>query len=186
MARRISVKKLAYATRQPNAETGKATYGTPVTIKKFISISMEDEKSEYTFYSDGVVEESSTRLSKVTGEIELGYLDLPLRKVLFGNNYDEAKGILVKGASDVPANVALLCSFEKSDGTEDFVVLYNCTLALNSMEGSTREDDVESANFTLSYTAIPDEDGRIQGEASSDGGKMTSQSWFGSVQTVSE
>lgn len=182
MARRISVKKLAYAVRNVEEATGNVTYGKPVTIKKFIKIKTTDESSSYTFYSDGGVEESSTRLSKVTGELELGYLPAELRKMLFGNAYDEVTGLLVRGASDVPANVALLYSMEKSDGNEDFRVLYNCSLSMKETESSTREDSIEGQTFALEFTAIPEADGSVDAEACTDGGKMSAETWFGTVQ----
>lgn len=184
MARRISISKLYYATRTV-APGGQVTYGTPTQIPKFISIKTTDSVSSYTFYSDGGVEESNNKLNKIEGELELGYLDAELRKVLFGN--DLTTGLLKRNAKDVATNVAIMYSMLRSDGEYDFRVLYNCTLSLSESEGATMEEDVEGQTFKLNFVASPNENGDLDGESSTtakEGTYSDEAKWFAKVPGV--
>lgn len=159
MSRRIGCKNLHYAI-VTKGENGQVSYGTPVPIKKLISVKTTDQFAEYTFYSDDSTEESSRKLTGCEIEIEVGALDNKTKSALTGVTFKEGK--LIRKANDASPTVALLWEITRSEGDKsEYRVLYRCSLSLKDAENTTIEDSIESNNMILTGNAIPDENGVV-------------------------
>lgn len=155
MARAIGVKNLHYAELLTD-EAGKvATFATPTRIEKLINFGTTNNYSEYSFYSDDIIEEAGEALQSEAISIELGYLPNKLKAAITGNEYIEDKGIYVTRANVQQPAIALLYEIALSDGTSDYRVLYNCKLKLTEQSNATQSDSIESSNVTLEGLAIP-------------------------------
>lgn len=155
MARAIGVKNLHYAPLSADPLGGSPTFGKPTRIEKLINFGTSNNYSEYTFYSDDIVEEAGESLQSESISIEIGYLPNALKAALTGNEYKAEKGIYVTKANVQQPAIALLYEISLSDGSSDYRVLYNCKLKITEQSNETQGDSIESSTYTLEGLAIP-------------------------------
>lgn len=155
MARAIGIKNLHYANLLTDEYNGTPTYGKPVRVDKLINFGTTNNYSEYSFYSDDLIEEAGESLQSEALSLELGYITNALKADITGNDYDKTTGTYVTKASIRQPQIALLYEISLSDGSSDFRVLYNCKLKLTEQNNATKSDSIESSNVNLEGLAIP-------------------------------
>lgn len=155
MARAIGVKNLHYAPLTADQVGGTPTFGPVKKIEKLISFGTTNNYSEYSFYSDDVIEEAGETLQSEEISIEIGYLPNSLKAALTGNEYKVEKGVYVTKANAQQPAIALMYEISLSDGTSDYRVLYNCKLKITEQTNETQGDGIESSTYTLEGLAIP-------------------------------
>lgn len=155
MARAIGVKNLHYATLSTDQVGSAPTFGAVTKIDKLISFGTTNNYSEYSFYSDDIIEEAGETLQSEEISIEIGYLPNELKAALTGNEYKVEKGVYVTKANAKQPAIALLYEISLSDGESDYRVLYNCKLKITEQSNETQGDGIESSTYTLEGLAIP-------------------------------
>ena len=155
MARAIGVKNLHYARLMSDNVGSIPTFGEVTRIDKLINFGTSNNYTEYSFYSDDILEEAGEALQSESVTIELGYLPNDLKAALTGNEYIAEKGMYVTKASVQQPAIALLYEISLSDGSSDLRVLYNCKLKLTEQSNATKGDSIDPSNVTLEGIAIP-------------------------------
>lgn len=155
MARAIGIKNLHYAKLTKDDYGATPTFDAPKRVEKLINFGTTNNYSEYSFYSDDIIEEAGEALQSEAISIEIGYLPNDLKAALTGNEYDPENGTYVTKTNVQQPAIALLYEIALSDGSSDYRVLYNCKLKLTEQQNSTQSDSIESSNVMLEGLAIP-------------------------------
>lgn len=149
--RQTGVRNLYYAVINEGG-----TYETPKRIEGLQEISTTNTYSEYSFYSDNMVDSSGKALSSVELSLTLKGLDPKIEAELMGKEYDEATGVMTTSVTDASKEVALMYEITTLEGQPSYYrVLYNCKLYRDDSTNSTQGDSIESADVTLTGVAIP-------------------------------
>ena len=154
MARIIGLKNLHYAVLTSDTATG-VEYETPVRLESAISLEIQDNTEQVTFYSDDKVEEVINAFAGKEVTLELGYLPNELEAKITGNNYNNQTGIFSQNANAVAPEIALLFEAPKSNGSSRYGVLYKGVFAIEGETYATQEDSVESQTVTLKGIFMP-------------------------------
>lgn len=154
MARIIGLKNLHYAVLTSDTASG-VEYETPVRLESAISLEIQDNTEQVTFYSDDKVEEVINAFAGKEVTLELGYLPNELEAKITGNNYNNQTGIFSQNANAVAPEIALLFEAPKSNGSSRYGVLYKGVFAIEGETYATQEDSVESQTVTLKGIFMP-------------------------------
>ena len=154
MARIIGLKNLHYAVLTSDTASG-VEYETPVRLESAISLDIQDNTEQVTFYSDDKVEEVINAFAGKEVTLELGYLPNELEAKITGNNYNTQTGIFSQNANAVAPEIALLFEAPKSNGSSRYGVLYKGVFAIEGETYATQEDSVESQTVTLKGIFMP-------------------------------
>lgn len=155
--RAVGCKNLHYATIKEDGE-----YDIPKKIVGLQEISTTNNYAEYEFYSDDQVDESGKGLTSVELSLTIKGLDPEVEADLMGKSYDSTTGVITTSVNDVQAKVALLYEITTLNGESDYRVLYNCKLAKDEVNSTTKGESIESDDITLSGVAIAREDGVVE------------------------
>lgn len=154
MARIIGLKNLHYAVLTSDTASG-VEYETPVRLESAISLEIQDNTEQVTFYSDDKVEEVINAFAGKEVTLELGYLPSELEAKITGNGYNAQTGIFSQNANAVAPEIALLFEAPKSNGSSRYGVLYKGVFAIEGETYATQEDSVESQTVTLKGIFMP-------------------------------
>lgn len=187
MSRIIGCQGLHIAEVTKDDATG-ATWGTPVKVPSLISIDIQDNSENVTFYSDDTVEQVVPSFAGKEVTIELGHITNELEAMISGNEY--ANGVFTQNANATGKEFALMFKAPKSKGGAfQYVCLYKGVLARTESNYKTKEDGVESSNVTLEGVFMPlQSNGRVAIKADSDdtGNTALIAKWFTQVPVVSD
>lgn len=147
---RFGLEKAYYAVI---GDTGE--YETPKPLPGAVSLTLDAEGSQSTFYADNVPYVSFSANAGYTGELELAFIEDSVAEDLLGE-VKAANGIVYEDAAASPKSFALL--FETSGNVnEKRYALYNCKASRPSKNANTKGDSIDPDTDTLSFTAIPTE-----------------------------
>ena len=156
MANRISgIKNIHLALY--NVEEG--TYETPVKVAGAKSLSVKDNVSSVTFFSDNVADFNASQLSSKEVELQLAYLEPTIEVMVTGK--EMVCGGLVTTGQDVQKEVALIYELTTLSGKSIYNVLYNVKLAKDGSEAKTMEEGIDEQTVKLVGTAIPNAEGHF-------------------------
>lgn len=159
---------------------GVISYGTPVRIPGAVSLSMDAQNGETTFYADNVKYYVSTSNNGYTGDIEVARIPDAMWSDVFGATLDQTDKVLVENVDDAIKEVALLFRFA-GDKNKNCCALYRCTLGRPSRSHSTTNETTDPQTETISYTAVPLSDGRLRATTTSETPAATKEAWFDDV-----
>lgn len=184
MARIIGLKNLHYAVlTQDTAED--VIFGTPVRIESAVSLEIQDNTEQVTFYSDDKVEQVINAYSGKEVKLELGYLPTALEAIITGNSYNETTGIFSQNTSAVAPEIALLFEAPKSNGSSRYAVLYKGVFAIDGENYATQEDKIEAQTITLNGVFMPLKyNGKVSAKLDTDSGASDTTAktkWFKEV-----
>lgn len=141
-----------YAVGTPS--TGNTmTYGTPVALPGAVSLSLDQNGGQTTFYADNVAYWVGNANNGYTGSLELARLPESFETDVLGNITDANK-VSVEDAAAASVHFALLFQFE-GDASATHHVMYNCVASRPAVSGSTKEDTIEPQTETLDLTCTP-------------------------------
>lgn len=176
---RFNLKNVHYA-KMTTGEDGAVTYGVPVRIPGAVSLSMSPEGDTTPFFADGVKYYVSVANNGYSGDLEVALIPDSFRKDILGETEDSVAKVLVENANVEPSPHALLFEF---DGDKKSIrhVLYNCTSARPSMEGSTTNESKEVATETLSITAAALPNGVVKAKTGDETTESVYNGWYTTV-----
>ena len=160
---------------------GAVTFGTPVRIPGAVSLSMDAENGDTTFYADNIKYFVSTSNNGYSGSVEVAKIPESMWSDVFGAT-EGSDGVLVENVSDTIKDVALLFRFS-GDKNKNCCVLYRCTIGRPSRNHNTTTDTTEPETETLEYTAVPLADGKLRATTTSETADTIKNSWFTQVYT---
>lgn len=176
---KYNLKNVHYAPLTAS-EDGAVSFGTPVQIPGAVSLSMSPEGDTTPFYADGIKYYVAIANSGYTGDLEIALVPDSFRKDIMGEKEDATSKVLMEYADVEPAAFALLFEFD-SDKKSIRHVLYNCTAARPSIEGSTNTASKEVKTETLSLTAAALADGLVKAKTGDDTTQSIYTNWYKSV-----
>lgn len=137
-------------------EGGVVSYGTPVALKGAVSLSMDAEGDESTFYADNMAYFSLFANNGYSGDLEIADVPDWFKKDFLG--YAEATSGNLVETDALGSAFALMFQFETDEDARR-VVLYNCTCSRPSEEYNTKEESIEPTTSTLEYNCAGEEIG---------------------------
>ena len=133
------------------ATDGSATFGTPVAIPGAVSLSMEPQGDNTTFYADNIAYWVGNGATGYQGDLEVALIPESFKTDILGFVAD-ANGVLVEDLNSEIGHFALLFQFE-GDQKATRHVLYNCTCTRPAAAGQTKGESVEPQTETITITA---------------------------------
>lgn len=152
MANKIKygIKNVYYAVATI-ASNNTATYDTPVAIPGAVSISLEPQGDNVTFYADNIAYWVGNGNNGYSGTLEIARIPDSFKTDVLGMVAD-AKDVLVEDLNAPIIHFALLFQFE-GDSKATKHVMYNCTCSRAAEAGSTKGESIEPATETLNIDA---------------------------------
>lgn len=171
----FNLKNAHYALK---SESG---YATPVAIPGSVNLNLSPEGDSTTFYADGIAYYCTTANNGYTGDLEIAIVPLQMLKDVWGFTEDANK-VLIEDASIEPKEFALLFQID-GDATESLYALYSVTAKRPAISSKTNEKSKEPQTQSLSMTAIPLADGKVQARTTATTPDTVKENWFKSVYT---
>lgn len=161
-------------------EGGEITFGTPVPIPGAVSLSMDAQGEQSTFYADDMAYYVTSANDGYKGTLEIALIPDSYRKDVLGETEDETDKVLVENVNAEPKPHALLFEF---NGDQKAVrhVLYNCSATRPGVSGSTTNNNKEPSTESLTLTASPLSDGRIKARTTPDTPEEKYNNWYKTV-----
>ena len=160
-------------------EDGGVKYEKPVRIPGAVSLSLDPEGSPETFWADNIAYYVIANNSGYTGDLEIALIpESFLTEIL--HEEEDANGVFAENAESELEHFALLFEFD-GDQRKIRHVLYNCTCARPSIEGSTTEDSKEVQTDTLELTATALANGYVKAKTGTRTSEAVYNAWYDKV-----
>lgn len=136
-----------------NMDDGTPTFGTPTAYPGAVSISMDPEGEQSTFYADNIAYYVTNTNNGYTGDLEMAYLYDWFEEQFLGSK-ESQEGMIVE-TSDNPTQMAYLMFQFEGDVNATKYIIYNMTFGRPALEGNTKEDTTEPNTTTIPFTSVP-------------------------------
>lgn len=141
-----------YISKLTESDSG-YTWAVPVAMPGAVSITLDAEGDQNTFYADNMAYYVTSTNNGYTGELEMAlYPDWFLEEYL--GYVKDTSGNLIEDASVTVGTFAMLFQFE-NDVKNTRHCLYKVTPSRPSIEGETTEDSSEPQTETMDITISP-------------------------------
>jgi len=140
MSVQIGLSDVYYALLTSDPAGGTPVYETPVKMVGAISANINPNSNEDTLFADDGPYEVATSLGKITLELNLADLTLPVQAILLGHTYEGA--ILKRKGSDVPPWLAIGFKTLKTNGKYRFTWLGKGRFSAPEQSNETRGDSI--------------------------------------------
>lgn len=158
---------------------GAITYGTPVTLKGAVSMSLSASGETTEFYADDGLYFSDVNNNGYEGTLELALIPDDFKIACLGATKD-TNDVLVEGSNKVNTPFALLCEFTGDTKARKFV-FYNCMASRPDLASTTKGASIEVQTETLNLTIRPNADGVVKAETSDTTPTLTVEGWYEDV-----
>ena len=148
---KYGIKNVYYAVATI-AANGSATYSTPVALPGAVSLSMEAQGDQNTFYADNIAYFVSQANNGYQGDLELALIPDAFRKDILGEYETNNGKVLLEEMEANPAHFALLFQFE-GDVNATRYCMYNCVASRPSAASQTKAESIDPQTETITVTA---------------------------------
>lgn len=183
---RFGLKNVYYAVLTESSDNTNNTYATPVAVPGAVTLTMDSNGTDGTFYADNVAYYKTFANNGYSGELEMARVNDAMLKDVWGMTVEN--GILTEKTGIQPKPFALLFQIE-GDQKEELHVLYRVVpTSKPSMGSQTVAEEVEPVTQTFSFDALPlvtgpsYQAGLIQGKTIDTTATATRTAWFTAVQ----
>lgn len=183
---RFGLKNVYYAVLTESSDNTNNTYATPVAVPGAVTLTMDSNGTDGTFYADNVAYYKTFANNGYSGELEMARVNDAMLKDVWGMTVEG--GILTEKTGIQPKPFALLFQIE-GDQKEELHVLYRVVpTSKPSMGSQTVGEEVEPVTQSFSFDALPlvtgpsYQAGLIQGKTIDTTSTATRTAWFTAVQ----
>lgn len=160
-------------------------YGTVSAWPGAVSLTLDPQGEDYTFYADGVAYFEYHTNNGYEGSLETALIPEAFRTGILGEFLETGTSLLWE-VDDVQA-VHFALGFQiDGDDKENLYWFYNCTASRPSVGSSTKEESIEVQTENLTFTCKPDPDISVNGKhpvrvKTADASTETYVTWFNEV-----
>ena len=141
-----------YAKGTESTQTANVwTYTTPVALPGAVSLTLDADGDNTTFYADNIKYWVGNNNQGYSGSLELALIPDQFKTDCLGE-LTSNKQVLLEDVDAALGHFALLFQFE-GDKNHRRHVLYNCTASRPSLSGSTKADSIEPQTETINVSA---------------------------------
>lgn len=162
------------------AEGGAVTFGTPKPIPGAVSMSLSAQGETNKFYADNIAYYVSNSNDGYQGDLEIARVPDSFRTDVLAEQLDTKDKVQLEYSNAETKSFALLYQFE-GDQKASLRVLYNCSCARASEEGSTKDANKTPSTEKLTITASPMADGKVRAKTTEETPEETLAGWFKTV-----
>ena len=152
MARIIGCESLYLAEVTKDDATG-VTFDVPFAVPALVNVTIKDNTSSVTFYSDDTVEQVIPSFTGKEVTVELGYIDNELESKVLGTVYEN--GVAIQSNISNPKNYAMLFKAPKSDGSFQYICIYKGVFSRTQDAYKGKADKVAGETVSLTGTFMP-------------------------------
>lgn len=152
MARIIGCEGLHLAEVMQDDNQG-VKFGVPFAVPALVNVTIKDNTSSVTFYSDDTVEQVIPSFAGKEVTVELGYLTNELESQILGTVYEN--GIAVQTNISNPKNYAMLFKAPKSDGSFQYVCIYKGVFSRTQDAYKGKGEKVAGETVSITGTFMP-------------------------------
>lgn len=176
---KFGLNKVHWAKITSWSDDGVPTFATPVRIPGAVSLSIDANGENESFYADNTVYYVINNNAGYTGDLEIALITTDFATEILGEIQD-TKGVLVERNDAEAAQFALLFEF---NGDKNHIrhVLYCCSASRPKTESSTTEESTEVKTETLSLKASALPDGLVKSKTCENTDETTYNNWYKSV-----
>ncbi len=176
---KFGLNKVHWAKITSWTDDGVPTFATPVRIPGAVSLSIDANGENESFYADNTVYYVINNNAGYTGDLEIALITTDFATEILGEIQD-TKGVLVERNDAEAAQFALLFEF-CGDKNHIRHVLYCCSASRPKTESSTTEESTEVKTETLSLKASALPDGLVKSKTCENTDETTYNNWYKSV-----
>ena len=176
---KFGLNKVHWAKITSWTDDGVPTFATPVRIPGAVSLSIDANGENESFYADNTVYYVINNNAGYTGDLEIALITTDFATEILGEIQD-TKGVLVERNDAEAAQFALLFEF-CGDKNHIRHVLHCCSASRPKTESSTTEESTEVKTETLSLKASALPDGLVKSKTCENTDETTYNNWYKSV-----
>lgn len=183
---RFGLKNVYYAVLTESADSTNNSWATPVAVPGAVSLTLDSNNSDNTFYADNVAYYKSLANNGYTGSLEMALIPDTMLSDIWGMSV--VGGVLTEKSGIQPKPFALMFQIE-GDQKEDLFVLYRCVPTSKPTSGSqTIEEAATPVTQTFDFEALPlvtgpdYQKGNVRGKTTSTTTTAVRSAWFSTVQ----
>lgn len=151
---RFGLKNVYYAVLTESTDGTNNSYGTPKAVPGAVSMSLDSNSSDGTFYADNVSYYKTFANNGYTGTLEMARINDDMLKDVFGMIVNSSN-LLVESTGVQPKPFALMFQIE-GDQREELNVLYRVVPTSKPSSGSqTVEENVDPVTQSFDFEALP-------------------------------
>lgn len=182
---RFGLKNVHYAILTDGTESTNNSWATPVAVKGAVSLTLDSNSSDGTFYADNVSYYKTFANNGYSGTLEMARISDAMLKDVWGMTL--TNGVLYEATGVQPKAFALLFQIEGDDNAE-LNVLYRVVPTSKPTAGSqTIEETTEPVTQSFDFEALPLVNGPsyqlgfIKGRTTDSTSTAVRSSWFSTV-----
>jgi len=164
------------------------TFATPVAVQGAVSMTLDSNVANGTFYADNISYYTTFSNNGYTGTLEMARINDKMLEDVFGMTIDASTKILYEKSGVKPKPFALLFQVE-GDQQEELNVLYRVVPTSKPSIGSqTVEDTIEPVTQSFDFEALPlvtgvtAQIGLVKGRTTDTTTTAVRNAWFSTVQ----
>ena len=174
---KFGLKNVKYSVYDPTLDS----YGAVKDINGGVNLSLSPEGESNTFYADNVAYYVTQADQGYSGELEIAIIPDDMKKDIWGWTLDTS-GVLIEDNQASVKPFALLFQIN-GDSYNRHCVLYNCSAGRPEITGATIAESAEPQTETISITAMPRTDGKVQAVTTDTTATSVITGWYSSVYT---
>lgn len=184
---RFGLKNVYYSVL---TEGSSNTFATPVAVEGAVSMTLDSNVANGSFYADNITYYKTFSNNGYTGTLEMAIINDSMLKDVFGMTLDANTKILYEKSGVQPKPFALMFQVE-GDANEELNVLYRVVPTSKPSIGSqTVEDTIEPVTQSFDFEALPlvtgvtAQKGLVKGRTTDTTTTTVRTNWFSAVQIV--
>jgi phi13 family phage major tail protein len=176
----FGLKNAHYSVISEDAETGAVVYGTPVSLKGSVEISLEPRGETSDFYADDMLYYTTSTNAGYEVTLTVANITNDFRSDVLGEVLEPTDLVMTENTNQRANKIAFMFEF---DGDQKAVrhCLYNCTVTRPSLTSATKTETAEPQNQELSLIAAPREDGIVKRSTTVETPQPVYDAWYTAV-----